>query len=224
MNQNNNELSKDNDMLASEKKLLENELNLIDNNNNDARNHIKVLENELDIELNGKEAEEQTNHGLKQNLIDLSGKIELLNKELFNLEITYEKDLKQENLHLTENLDKTKMQLIESIKLCDELRANNNNADINLDKKINLLENMKQESSIITLGLENDLTNLNKTINDKCKSHNISMREIEQHFQDKCHEHDLVKQNKINNHNNILYQKENIINDLNNELQNDKNE
>lgn len=68
-------------MLLSEKKLLENELKLCDKNNEDTRMHIGVLELELDKEINAKEAEKLTNHGLKQNQIDLKGKFDLLERE-----------------------------------------------------------------------------------------------------------------------------------------------
>jgi len=77
----NMELKKENDLLMAEKKLLENELKLIDRNNEDARMHVGVLELDLDKEINAKEAEKLTNHGLKQNQIDLNGKFELLERE-----------------------------------------------------------------------------------------------------------------------------------------------
>jgi len=112
-------------MLNSEKILLENELKLFDNNNNETRNHIEQMENKIDIETNAKQSEDLTNHGLKQNLIDLQGKHDLLQKEISNLQTTYEKDLKQENAHLNEILDKSKIELFESNKICDDLRAKN---------------------------------------------------------------------------------------------------
>jgi len=45
---------------------------------------------------------------LKQNLIDLQGKIDLLEKEINNLNITLKNDLEEENYHLNETIDKTK--------------------------------------------------------------------------------------------------------------------
>lgn len=61
------ETKKENNIIASEKKLLENELKLCDKNNNDAITYISNLETDLDKEINAKEAESLTNHGLKQN-------------------------------------------------------------------------------------------------------------------------------------------------------------
>lgn len=75
-------------MIESSKELLDNELKLNDNNNNDANNQIKELEKKLDVERNSKESEKMTNHGLYQNEIDLSGKKELLLKEIENLNAT----------------------------------------------------------------------------------------------------------------------------------------
>jgi hypothetical protein len=63
----NTETKKENNIIASEKKLLENELKLCDKNNNDAIKYISNLETDLDKEINAKEAESLTNHGLKQN-------------------------------------------------------------------------------------------------------------------------------------------------------------
>lgn len=63
----NTETKKENNIIASEKKILENELKLCDKNNNDAIIYISNLETDLDKEINAKEAESLTNHGLKQN-------------------------------------------------------------------------------------------------------------------------------------------------------------
>jgi hypothetical protein len=79
--QQNLELKKENDLLLSEKKLFESELKLCDRNCEDARMHVGVLEMNLDTEINAKEAENLTNHGLKQNQIDLNGKFDLLERE-----------------------------------------------------------------------------------------------------------------------------------------------
>jgi len=81
MNQCKNELEKNNNVLLVEKLLLENELKLCDKNNDDARKHLKEIETDLDIAINAAEAEQLTNHGLKQNQIDLKGKIDLLKRE-----------------------------------------------------------------------------------------------------------------------------------------------
>jgi len=43
--------------------------------------HIGEMEMDLDREINAKEAEKLTNHGLKQNQIDLNGKFDLLERE-----------------------------------------------------------------------------------------------------------------------------------------------
>lgn len=43
----------------------------------------------------------------------------------------------------------------------------------------NELENMKQHTSEVTLGFEQELTNLNKSLNDICSAHNIRMKEKE---------------------------------------------
>jgi len=61
------ETEKENNIIESEKKLLENELKLCDKNNKDAVEYISNLETDLDKEINAKEAESLTNHGLKQN-------------------------------------------------------------------------------------------------------------------------------------------------------------
>jgi hypothetical protein len=47
-----------------------------------------VLEIELDHEINTKEAEKNTNHGLQQNKIDLEGKVDILSREILNLNVT----------------------------------------------------------------------------------------------------------------------------------------
>lgn len=41
------------------------------------------------------------------------------------------------------------------------------------------LENMKQHTSEVTLGFEQELTNLNKSLNDISSVHNIRMKEKE---------------------------------------------
>jgi hypothetical protein len=79
--QQNLELKKENDLLLSEKKLFESELKLCDRNCEDARMHVGVLEMNYDTEINAKESENLTNHGLKQNQIDLNGKFDLLERE-----------------------------------------------------------------------------------------------------------------------------------------------
>lgn len=75
------ELKKENSIIVPEKKLLENELKLCDKNNNEAIIYITQSEVDLDKEINAKEAESLTNHGLKQTQIDLKGKYELLDRE-----------------------------------------------------------------------------------------------------------------------------------------------
>lgn len=54
---------------------------MCDKNNEDARTHVETLEIQLDREDNANESEKLTNHGLKQNQIDLNGKFDLLEKE-----------------------------------------------------------------------------------------------------------------------------------------------
>lgn len=106
-------------MLSIEKKLFNCELNLCDKNNEDARNHLEILEIQLDKEINSKEAEKLDHHGLKQNKIDLKGKYELLEKEYKNLADNMV-DIKKDNMHLVDTLDNTKKQLSYSINDCDE--------------------------------------------------------------------------------------------------------
>lgn len=45
---------------------------------------------------------------------------------------------------------------------------------------------MKQHTSEITLGFEQELTNLNNSLNDVCSAHNIRMNEKEKEYNDRC--------------------------------------
>jgi len=105
-------------LLLSEKSLLDSELKLCDRNNEDVRKNIGVLEMNLDKEINAKEAEKLTNHGLKQNQIDLNGKFELLERESKNLNDNMF-DLEKDNKHLINTLDDAKTQLQNSTNECD---------------------------------------------------------------------------------------------------------
>lgn len=134
----------------SEKKLFDNELKLCDKNNSDAIIYISNLEDDLDQTINAKEAELLTNHGLKQSQIDLNGKSDLIEREYKNLTDNMI-DLNKDNNHLNETLNNIKYQLLNSNTESDDLRLENKLADDNhLGKSIDL-ENLKQNTSKITL-------------------------------------------------------------------------
>jgi len=60
-------------------------------------------------------------------------------------------DLKKDNNHLNETLDNIKYQLLNSNKECENLRIENKLADDNHIRKSIDLENIKQNTSEITL-------------------------------------------------------------------------
>lgn len=84
------------------------------------------------------------------------------------------------------------------------------------------LENLKQHTSGVTLGFEQELTNLNKSLNEIGSSHCTRMKEKEKDYQNRCYNHELDKTNKINEFNELKKYKEDIINDLKNDLQNNR--
>jgi len=155
------ELNKNNGILLSEKVLVEKELKLCDKNNEDLRNKIGNLEINIDRERNGKESEKVTNHGLKQTLIDVNGKSNLLEREnnKYKDDIS---DLTKENAHLNDTTNDVKNQLSSSEKNVDDLRNLNASANNDLKEKTQELENMKQDASDMTLNFEKELISLNK--------------------------------------------------------------
>jgi hypothetical protein len=217
----NTNIKKNNEILESEKVLFSNELHLCDTNNLDARQHIKDLEENLDKEMNAKDAEQLTNHGLKQNTIDLNGKVNLLDREYSNLTVQMD-DLQRENLHLKDSLANIQKQLFESNRVGEDLRRNNQIADDTNNAKIHELENMKQLTSSITLNYERELTHMNKNLNDICSKHNNLMNDKEDKYKDQCYQHESHKNNIINDHNRIRNMKENVIEDLNADLERER--
>lgn len=161
ISQDNLELNKNNSILLSEKLLLEKELKLCDKNNEDSRNKIRNLEINLDRETNAKESEKLTNHGLKQTLIDVSGKSDLLVRENKKYKDDMS-DLIKEDTHLNDTTNDVKNQFISSEKNVDELRNSNALANSELNEKTQELENMKQDASDMTLNFETELISLNK--------------------------------------------------------------
>jgi len=136
-------LKKENNIMASEKILLNNELTLCDKNNDDAVNEISNLETDLNKTLNAKEAESLTNHGLRQNQIDLNGKNDLLDREYKNLTDNMI-DLNNDNNHLSKTVENIESQLLNSNKDCDNLRTKNKLAYDDHLRRSTELENLKQ--------------------------------------------------------------------------------
>jgi len=81
---------------------------------------------------------------------------------------------------------------------------------------------MKQYTSEITLDFEQELTILNKSLNDIRSIHYIRKNESENEYQNKCYNNELDKINKINEFNEVRRYKEDIINDLKHDLENNK--
>lgn len=91
-------------------------------------------------------------------------------------------DLKKDNTHINETLDDANNHLLNSNNEGNELRMNNKCADDNLISLTVKLENLKQHTSEIILGFEQELTNLNKSLNDVCSTHNIRIKEKEKDY------------------------------------------
>lgn len=157
----NSELNNNNNILEKEKLLLEGELNLFDIKNEDLRNKISILENDIDREINAKESEKSTNHGLKQKLIDTNGKIDILEREIKKLNCD-ESDLNKEKTHLNNEVNDGTNELLKSEKIVDDLRQLNDISYDQLKIKTENLEEMKQITSKMALDFEAELIDLNK--------------------------------------------------------------
>jgi len=155
-------LNKNNSILLSEKVLLEKELNLCDKNNEDLRTKINILESDIDKTLNAKESEKLSNHGLKQTLIDINGKNDILEREIkkYKGDMT---DLSNENVHLNDTFGDVKNKLTSTDKNVDDLRMLNASSNDELKSKVEELEGMKQNASDMALNFENELVLLNKS-------------------------------------------------------------
>lgn len=155
-------MNKNNSILLSEKVLLEKELNLCDKNNEDLRTKINILESDIDKTLNAKESEKLSNHGLKQTLIDINGKNDILEREIkkYKGDMT---DLSNENVHLNDTFGDVKNKLTSTDKNVDDLRMLNASSNDELKSKVEELEGMKQNASDMALNFENELVLLNKS-------------------------------------------------------------